>query len=185
MFFQGDIATLVTSSGPKGAWAFADPAKAAQPAIPCLACHQVHGPAAGNQRASFFDHRERTHYAAQRLPVAAIVDGARAVKVSRDPRQRVCVQCHAPAATHQLASADDRTPAGVHEGLSCLDCHWSHDTSARASCAACHPADSHCGIPVEKMDTTFLNPKSAHNVHTVACVDCHPGGVNRGPQVDF
>jgi hypothetical protein len=27
------------------------------------------------------------------------------------------------------------------------------------------------------MDTTFLNLTSQHNVHTVACRDCHPAGV--------
>jgi hypothetical protein len=32
---------------------------------------------------------------------------------------------------------------------------------------------------VEKMDTTFRDPKSGHNVHTVRCADCHPSGVPR------
>ena len=52
-------------------------------------------------------------------------------------------------------SGDDRTPMGVHEGLSCVSCHDGHGESARASCATCHPEMSHCGIDVEKMDTTF------------------------------
>jgi hypothetical protein len=30
---------------------------------------------------------------------------------------------------------------------------------------------------VEKMDTSFLSPTSTHNVHTVACMDCHPQGI--------
>jgi len=37
---------------------------------------------------------------------------------------------------------------------------------------------SHCGIAVEKMDTTF-NAKSAHNIHWVKCVDCDQRGVPR------
>lgn len=180
MFFQGDIADLVVPAGAPGAWTLKDPAKATQPAVPCLACHQVHAPADSTQRASLFDHRERAHYSAHRLPTAAVYQGERAVRISRDPRQRVCVQCHAPDATHQLATSDDRTPAGVHEGLSCLDCHWSHDNSAKSSCNACHPADSNCGLDVQKMDTTFLSAESRHNVHTVACVDCHPQGAPPG-----
>jgi hypothetical protein len=175
MFFQGDISDLVTSTN--GLRSLSDPAKAVQPAIPCLACHQIHATAATTQIASLYDHREKMHFSANLLPVAKIFQGERAVKVSRDPRQRLCQQCHAPNATHQFGTADDRTPAGVHEGLSCRDCHWGHDNSAKASCSACHPADSHCGIEVGNMDTTFLSLESKHNVHTVACADCHPQGI--------
>ena len=177
MFYERDITELVSGTGTGGTWSLRDPARAIQAVIPCLACHQVHAPSDATQTASFFDHRERAHFSASLLPVPAVYQGARPVKVSRDPRQRVCMQCHAPDATHQLGSSDDRTPAGVHEGLSCRDCHWSHTNSAKASCNACHPADSHCGIEVQKMDTTFLSPQSRHNVHTVACLDCHPGGI--------
>jgi len=177
MFFQGDIGELVAAPVNGGVWSLKDAAKATQAAIPCLSCHQVHAASDGTQIASLYDHRERAHFPAQLLPVPAIFQGERAVRVSRDPRQRPCLHCHAPDATHQLGTADDRTPAGVHEGLSCRDCHWGHDNSAKASCAACHPADSHCGIEVQKMDTTFLSLQSKHNVHTVACLDCHPSGI--------
>ena len=177
MFFNGDIGELVAAPVDGGAWTLKDSPRAEQPAIPCLSCHQVHAASDGTQIASLFDHRERTLYPAQLLPVATIFQGERAVKVSRDPRQRNCVQCHAPDATHQLATADDRTPAGVHEGLSCRDCHWGHSNSAKASCAACHPADSNCGLDVAEMDTTFLSLESRNNIHTVACADCHPQGI--------
>ena len=182
MFYEGDIVDLV-SRDESGAWHLKDAARAEQPAIPCLSCHEVHAVSEGTQVASLYDHRERTHYPAQLLPIASIFQGDRAVKVSRDPRQRTCVTCHAPDATHQLATADDHTPAGVHEGLSCRDCHWGHDNSAKASCAACHPADSHCGIEVEKMDTTFRSLESTHNIHIVACTDCHPQGVPQKKQL--
>jgi hypothetical protein len=36
---------------------------------------------------------------------------------------------------------------------------------------------SHCGIDVEKMDTTFADAKSKHNVHWVRCADCHQHGI--------
>jgi hypothetical protein len=27
------------------------------------------------------------------------------------------------------------------------------------------------------MDTTYFNPKSAHNIHWVKCADCHQNGI--------
>lgn len=177
MFFPGDIANLVTPVSDARGWALTRADTAVQSAIPCLTCHQVHAAAATTQIASFYDRREATHVPAHLLPAAKVRRGDQPVRVSRDPRQRICQQCHAPNAAHGLGTSDDRTPAGVHEGLSCRDCHWSHSNSAKASCSACHPADSHCGLNVEKMDTTFLSPTSRHNVHTVSCTDCHPQGV--------
>jgi hypothetical protein len=176
MFSPGDIANLVTPPTATTGWTLKDPAKAAEPAVPCLACHQVHVRRGETQTANLYDRRERQHISADRLPVAKIFQGERAVKVSRDPRQRLCQQCHAPDATRQIGTSDDRTPAGVHEALSCRDCHWSHNNSAKASCNACHPADSHCGLDVRLMDTSFLSSSSKHNIHTVACRDCHPAG---------
>jgi hypothetical protein len=182
MFFQGDMTELVAApSAAFASWSLRDPARAVQPAIPCLSCHQVHAPADATRDSVFFDHREGMHFPAALLPVARISDAGRPVRVALDPRSRVCARCHAPAATLQLASSDDRTPAGVHEGLSCADCHPPHAPASAVTCKACHPALSHCGIPVEKMDTSFLSTSSAHNVHTVACADCHPGGVPGRP----
>src|SRR5215831_14398897 len=113
------------------------------------------------------------------LPLPAMQTGGRPVKMSPDPRQGLCYQCHAPLASMEVASGDDRTGIGVHEGISCLACHLKHGQQARASCAACHPRLSNCGLDVDKMDTTFLNPASRHNVHSVKCADCHPNGVPR------
>ncbi len=179
LFVDGSIASVVTTTGAAAGWTLKEPGRAAVPAIPCLTCHQIHARTGETQVASFYFRRERTHVPANRLPVVAVRRGESSIRVSRDPRQRVCVQCHAPAAAHQLGTSDDRTTAGVHEGLSCRDCHWSHTNSAQASCKACHPADSHCGLDVEKMDTSFVSSASRHNVHTVSCVDCHAAGVPR------
>ncbi|MGP8199580.1 MAG: multiheme c-type cytochrome [Limisphaerales bacterium] len=175
MFYDGYIEDLVTPLSTTGPWALKDPAKAGQPVIPCLACHQVHTPAAGFKSAQLYVRHEKASFSADLLPITPITRDGRPVKISPDPRQRLCMQCHAPNAFRELGSADDRTPCGVHEGLSCLDCHSSHSNSAKASCAACHPSDSHCGLDVEKMDTTFLSAVSSHNIHTVACGDCHNG----------
>jgi hypothetical protein len=106
-----------------------------------------------------------------------MMDGDRLVKGSPDRRQALCYQCHAPRAGMQVFSGDDRTPVGVHEGLSCLACHQKHGQTTRVSCAACHPRLSNCGLDVETMDTTFKSPQSPHDIHRVACLDCHPKGV--------
>lgn len=177
MYFSGGMRELITPLDKTGPWALKDEGKAAHPAIPCLACHQIHTPAENAQPPHFFDRREHAFFTAARLPSPKIhaADG-RPIRVAFDPRQRLCQQCHAPGAAHLSGTSDDRTPTGVHEGLSCLDCHQMHTTSARASCATCHPANSHCGLDVEKMDTTFVSPESQHNIHRVACRDCHPQG---------
>jgi hypothetical protein len=97
--------------------------------------------------------------------------------MSYDTRDRLCYQCHAPDAGHQLASSDDRTPGGVHEGLSCFACHAPHSHETRSSCSGCHPRLSNCGLDVEKMDTSFAKQDSFHNIHFVGCSDCHIKGV--------
>lgn len=175
MFFKGHIEDLVSPLDNKGPWSLVDAAKRDQPAIPCLACHKIHAPAGPSTAACLYVRHEKAHISALLLTATGIKQGEREVRLSSDPRQRLCVQCHSPNALRQLGSSDDRTPAGVHEGLSCMDCHQTHSGSAKASCAACHPADSHCGLDVEKMDTTFHDLKSPHNIHTVACTDCHNG----------
>lgn len=201
MYFKGGMRDLVTQTGARGSWKLSRPELAGEPAIPCLACHWVHRegamekrgetPAAVRDSLAFYDRREETHFRAGSLALPHIYEGARLIRVSPDPRQGLCYQCHAPrqpetetiAAKNgwgpQAGSGDDRTPMGVHEGISCLACHGGHNEDARNSCANCHPAMSHCGIAVEKMDTTFADRKSTHNIHWVKCVDCHQHGVPR------
>lgn len=191
MHFDGGIEALVEPVNMTGPWHLKTPEYAERPAIPCLACHSIHRQGATlakpEQRigarqeivrpsVGLFDRRTRLNVAAADLPVPAIFEGARPVRVSPDQRQALCYQCHAPLSGMQAGSGDDRTPLGVHEGLSCLACHQKHGQATRQSCADCHPRLSNCGLDVEKMDTTFLKPKSAHDVHTVKCLDCHPKG---------
>ena len=175
MFFDGHIEDLVTPVSTSGPWALKDPGKASQPAIPCLACHRIHTPSADIRAAHLYVRRERTSFIDDLLPITPMFQGEQAVRVSADPRQRLCTQCHAPNAFRQLGNGDDRTPSGVHEGLSCLVCHAAHSNSAKASCATCHATNSHCGLNVQTMDTTFRSSGSKHNIHTVACGDCHNG----------
>ncbi|MFB3922046.1 MAG: cytochrome c3 family protein [Terriglobia bacterium] len=197
MHFEGSIKDLVTPIDTKGPWKFEDPKVADLPVIPCLSCHQMHreGPPLqhpltknaipGAQQEFFrpslglFDRRELTHISAARLDLPSMRTGKRQVKISPDTRQAICYQCHAPLATFEVGSGDDRTAIGVHEGISCLACHQKHRQTTRASCMQCHPRMSNCGLDVERMDTTFKDPKSPHNIHFVKCLDCHPKGVRR------
>jgi hypothetical protein len=195
MHFEGGIGDLVTPVSHKGPWKMRDSARGARSTIPCLGCHSIHRegePLGVRSRGSsrtgakeeihrpslaFFDRREMRPVSITLLTLPVVHEGERAVKMSPDPRQRLCYQCHAPLASTQAWSGDDRTPMGVHEGLSCLACHQRHRMTTRASCADCHPRLSNCGLDVEKMDTTFARKDSTHNVHTVKCADCHPRGI--------
>ena len=194
MHYAGPIRDLVTPLNNQGPWSFRDAAMASKPAIPCLSCHAIHmhgAPLKDHVRRAvisrkepimtpslaFFDRRSRESVPVSLLPLPAMHEGERPVKMSPDARQALCYQCHAPLANTQVRSGDDRTPVGIHEGFSCLACHDRHKQSTRASCADCHPRLSNCGRDVEKMDTTFFNKQSAHNIHFMKCLDCHPKGI--------
>jgi hypothetical protein len=204
MHVNGGIRELVQPQNTTGPWHLTRADLADQPAIPCLGCHQLHvegapqsksamrvsvAGAAVSDSLAFFDRREQMHFAVGLLALPQISDGPRPVKVSPDARQALCYQCHAPrqpeagtpaASNHwgpQVASGDDRTPMGVHEGISCLACHAGHAENVRASCKSCHPRMSNCGIDVETMDTSYAYAKSTHNIHWVRCTDCHQHGV--------
>lgn len=212
MHFEGSIGDLVQPQNLRGPWHVIRAGFADQPTMPCQTCHWVHheGPidtkpatrisVAGtpvHDTLAFFDRRERMHFTAATLAIPQMYDGAKPVKVSLDPRQAICYQCHAPrnpdtgteaADNHwgrQIASGDDRTPMGVHEGLSCFSCHNGHNENARASCATCHAEMSHCQLDVEKMDTTYTSSASKHNIHWVKCEDCHTHGVPKVKQITF
>ncbi len=132
-----------------------------------------------NQMAGFYNRPDKMFFTSEFLPKPKIWDGKQEVATSDDNRQKVCVQCHAPNAWHQAGTSDDRTPTGVHEGLSCNSCHEQHSNKTGKSCANCHPAISNCNIPVEKMNTTFKDSKSEHNIHFVKCADCHKDKITK------
>ena len=194
-YFNGSIRDLVTPLDTKGPWRLLHPELADQPAIPCLVCHQIHregsplvrpvakpahpGPGQEIARPSLalFDRRQFDYVAIEKLSLPGMHDGGSPIHVSPDIRQALCYQCHAPLATANVGSGDDRTSAGVHEGLSCLACHQGHGQRTRASCSTCHPQLSNCGLNVETMDTTFKSVHSPHNIHFVKCIDCHTKGI--------
>ncbi len=194
-YFEGGVSDLVTPIDRKGPWHLIPAELANEPSMPCLGCHVTHrqgprlqktsvegrvaGPSQEIARPSlaFFDRRAQQYVPVVDLPLPQMLEVNRVVKMSTDQRQALCYQCHAPQATMQVGSGDDRTGIGVHEGISCLACHAQHGQKTRASCATCHPKMSNCGLDVEKMDTTFKSADSKHNIHWVKCADCHTKGV--------
>jgi hypothetical protein len=199
--YDGGIRDLVTPIDTQGPWQLRDPRLADRPVIVCLNCHTMHrhgNPLArpaqkpltstsqelSRPSVALFDRREMQSIALAELPLPAMREGERPVKISRDPRQALCYQCHAPEASRQVRSGDDRTPVGVHEGLSCFACHANHSMETRVSCATCHPRLSNCGLDVETMDTTFKSTGSAHNIHFVKCADCHTKGIPKKRRPD-
>jgi hypothetical protein len=197
MHFEGGINNVVSPVGRSGPWQLAKAEMANMATMPCLTCHAIHregpelrkagekgevaGPSQEIARPSlaYFDRRSQRAVPVSDLPLPNMLEGERVVRMSKDQRQALCYQCHAPAVTMQVGSDDDRTGIGVHEGISCLSCHAQHGQTTRASCATCHPKMSNCGLDVEKMDTTFLSKDSRHNIHRVKCVDCHANGIPR------
>lgn len=200
MHFEGGIRDLVTPVDIHGPWRLKNAELTQQAVVPCLACHQLHhegvplqksepnGASTGPQQEitrpslAFLDRREFDYIAVADLPLPVMLDRSRIVAMSHDQRQALCYQCHAPVATREVYSGDDRTPIGVHEGLSCFSCHQQHGQQTRASCDNCHTQHLDCRLDVEKMDTTFKDNASKHNIHSVKCLDCHQRGIPKRKQ---
>ena len=122
---------------------------------------------------SFYYRRDSNYFPVAMLSAQKISTVAKALKISDDLNQRLCSQCHSTNAFNTSGTSDDRTPRGVHEGISCLACHDAHSNSAIASCKNCHPAISNCKLDVEKMNTSYFDKTSKNNIHSVSCLDCH------------
>jgi Zn-finger nucleic acid-binding protein len=195
MFYdRGTVADIVEPLDTAGPWKLKDAHLAGRPSIPCFACHQVHQPGEPGKRQdlerpdglhysrtkqtliSFYYRRSNMYFPVPSLASTEITYRSVPVKVSTDPGQRLCLQCHSPNAFNMAGTSDDRTPRGVHEGIGCLACHDPHSNSSAASCKNCHPAISNCKLDVEKMNTTYIDQSSRNNIHFVACTDCHMNG---------
>ena len=195
MFYdKGTVMDIVEPIDTVGPWRLKNVSLADRPSIPCFACHQVHQPGKPGVRqnletpaslhysraktslSSFYYRRDSTYFPVLLLGSPEINYQSVPVKISKDPDQSLCIQCHSPNAFNMAGTDDDRTPMGVHEGLSCLACHDPHSNSAIASCKNCHPAISNCKLDVEKMNTTYKDQSSKNNIHFVSCTDCHIKG---------
>jgi len=195
MFYdKGTVINIVEPLDTAGPWKLKDISLTNRPAIPCFACHQVHQTGLPGTRQnlqapaslhytrmektleSLYYRRDNMYFPVSSLTSPEINYQSLPLKVSHDPDQNLCIQCHSPNAFNMSGTGDDRTPRGVHEGISCLACHDSHSNSAIASCKNCHPAISNCKLDVEKMNTTYKDQTSKNNIHFVSCTDCHIKG---------
>lgn len=193
MYYDGSISDLVQPISTSGPWSLNDPNKAQQPVIPCLACHGIHmenetlshpgtmdDPAGTfyereprNQYTSLYLRSDRMQLRSDLLRKPDIYLEGEAVLVSDDPVQRICMQCHAPNWAHEAGTEDDRTPTGVHEGISCLACHSDHSNNPAGACTTCHPAVTSCNVDVMELNTSYKSRNSPNNIHSMKCVDCH------------
>jgi hypothetical protein len=194
MFYKGTVQEIVEPMDTAGPWKLKIAGLEERPAIPCFACHQVHQPGYPGIRqdlrtpaslhysrmkktyATFYYRRDSMYFPVTSISTPEINYKSMPVKISLDPNQGLCIECHSPNAFNMAGTDDDRTPRGVHEGIGCLACHDPHSNSAIASCKNCHPAISNCKIDVEKMNTTYKAKSSKNNIHFVACIDCHTKG---------
>jgi hypothetical protein len=195
MFYdKGTVMDIVEPLDNAGPWKLQNVSLADRPAIPCFACHQVHQQGLPQIRqnletpaslhysrmnktlTSFYYRRDSMYFPVLSLTSPEIIYQSVLLKVSKDPNQSLCLQCHSPNAFNMAGTADDRTPRGIHEGISCLACHDPHSNAAIASCKSCHPAISNCKLDVEKMNTSYIDQTSKNNIHFVACIDCHSEG---------
>ncbi|MDR2038552.1 MAG: hypothetical protein LBQ60_11575 [Bacteroidales bacterium] len=191
MFYEGNIHDLMTLEGNSSEWGIRDKKQEERPAIPCLACHQIHteNPVSkryvsmvdssritmvSNPKTALYIRADKMHLRSDHLTKVDMVDGNRKVKVSGDPNALLCMQCHSPDYIHRTGSEDDRTPIGVHEGISCMACHEPHSNNTKKSCDKCHTNISdNCKIDVKKANTTYLSQNSQNDIHRLTCTSCH------------
>ena len=179
MFFDDNIEALMGPLDTTGPWHFKNPEMAEKPTVPCLACHQMHTENdtlaedgdLRNPAFALYSRADKMYLRADKLVKPEILHNGKPIDVSDDYAQRLCVHCHSPNFQHEAGTEDDRTPTGVHEGLSCNACHEQLSNRAANSCVKCHPATSNCILDVHNMDTTFANPNSPNNIHSVGCSD--------------
>jgi hypothetical protein len=182
MFVDGNVTTVVAPIDTRGPWTLVQADWQDRPSIPawrvtrCTAPTRLrrspttptrgdpHQRSAATTTLAFYD--RRGGHVPLVVAVPQMTTKGRAVKMSPDVRQAMCYQCHAPEATHEVGTADDRTAIGVHEGISA--CGATRPTPRRARpCANCHPSQSNC-TSTTRMDTTLSIP-SAYTTPLVSC----------------
>jgi len=190
MFYDGNIHNLMALDGEPNEWKIRDKRQELLPTVPCLACHQMHTenpvsertvymadsprtPTMRNPRTALYMRADKMHLRSDKLTPVTMKEGERKVNIAKDPNTLLCMQCHSPNYVHSAGTEDDRTPVGVHEGISCTTCHKPHSGETQFSCDECHPAMSNCGIDVKQMNTTYKDPKSLNDIHQVSCNSCH------------
>ena len=162
MFYDSDITALLDFSEGYDNPRIIDNKAMSRPAIPCLACHQMHaevlpqqkmeqGDAIGqprNPKTGLYIRTEKMFLRSDWLPRVQMTHNGEKVSVSEDGNTWLCIQCHAPNAQHEAGSNDDRTPVGVFEEFSCVECHDPHSNQVTPAAMARHkfnlPSNGEC-----------------------------------------
>ena len=151
MHYDGTIYDLMSLDGVAEDWYIRDSIQALRPAMTCLACHQVHAeqPQKKTYQAKNKEERlslmketkrpatalymrsDKRHLPADKLYQTTMFNKDSLVKVSDDPNTWLCMQCHAPNNRREVGTEDDKTPIGMFEGRSCLDCHDPHSNQLK------------------------------------------------------
>jgi hypothetical protein len=173
MFYDGNIHDLMDlESTSSKDWKIRDKKQEMLPAIPCLACHQMHtdnpvseryvqlddlsrADVARNPRTALYMRADMFHLRADKLPKPEMYKGDSIVEYASDPNTLLCMQCHAPNSKRQVGSEDDCTVTGAHEGISCIACHRPHSGTTRESCIQCHPS-----LTEEQIKAVYEEPHS-------------------------
>lgn len=150
-FHVGDFVQPLDQKGP---WHVVDANVSQWQAIRCEVCHNPASSAP--KKLAFYDPSAQTYVT---------------VKDSTE----LCEKCHQPG------TDDSRDLKGsVHEGLQCAACHFQPGTEmsldAHQACTQCHPGVNPKHPDITTLDTTFLSPDSANDIHFVTCANCHPQG---------
>lgn len=170
MFYDGDIHTLISLDGESPhEWTIRDEKQKTRATIPCLACHQIHtenpvsdryismsdttGKPVRHPSTAHYMRADKEYLRSDHLTRIKVLDGRRTVNSATDNNTLLCMQCHSPNFQRHAGSEDDRTPTGVHEGISCTSCHKPHSNDTRESCAQCHSS-----LTTEQVDALYANP---------------------------
>ncbi|MGV8094936.1 MAG: hypothetical protein AB2L24_24040 [Mangrovibacterium sp.] len=169
MFYDGNIHSLMSLEGEAQEWTIRDEEQEMRPAVPCLACHQVHTEnpvskryvssmdtvksSSHHPRTALYMRADKIYLRSDHLTQVTMTDGGRVVNSATDDNTLLCMQCHAPDYLRHAGSEDDRTPTGVHGGISCIACHKPHSNDTRESCVRCHPS-----LTNEQVDAVYADP---------------------------
>lgn len=84
----------------------------------------------------------------------------------------LCLECHGPR-----WAGGPAWPGAIHGSFRCGTCHTrierDGEPSWKRACHKCHPRPEDVHKDVKALDTTFVNPSSAHDFHSMKCGSCH------------
>ncbi|WP_352423252.1 multiheme c-type cytochrome [Proteiniphilum sp.] len=180
MFYDGDIHTLMSLSGESPQeWTIRDERQKSRATMPCLACHQIHtenpvsdryismsdttGKTIRHPSTAHYIRADKEYLRSDHLTRVKIIDDSLIVNSATDNNTLLCMQCHSPNFQRHAGSEDDRTPTGVHEGISCTSCHKPHSNDTRESCAQCHSS-----LTAEQVDAVYANPHGYKTLHNIS-----------------